>query len=821
MASSKIIRTNITASIKRPIVKATARVRGAVGAIGPIGPAGPGVPTGGTTNQVLTKSSASDYDTSWQALTATDVAKVYNIRDYGAVGDGTTDDTAAVNAAIAAAVSAGGGSVYVPPTTSKYRCNGAITIPYSGGYFTAVQPPIRIYGDGANWNGRWTSLYVTTGSILDLRYDGSDGLHPAKIDTRGAGYLEVDNLTMVSGGTDNFTFFQTTNTTVFIHNCAVQGNPTKSGPNCTQDFMHFGGTTGGTVSQSGTTITGVGTAFTADMVGATISYNGQPSSTKAIITAYVSPTHLTTSLSQTIASTTWGISTPCNIAMSPFQGYGTAMRDNYYGRIQHAGVFGNYTNNITIENETFSTSCGSNDPVLGCAYLMSPSFSSVGGNTIRGCTIEAGSYAYGVVLGGTGFCYTNYIDFIGIYDDHGDTFGVVYCGSTAYYNQIITGWFNSSLQDNYVAGPNKIYQNITSASQNMMNYSYVGYWSNNYIARNITTVNPDLPNGTNMTLDTGTGGSNLNTKSNTLNVMDRNGVTLSSFKNSASAKGVYQIAQGITANRPSASAVGAGCLWFDSTIGKIIVSDGSNWIIYADDSKVVHNTGDTVTIPIGGNAAALTLRQNDTTNNPKGMLLVQATAAIGLDIAQQNNGQGLRITHNDSAVNGTLPALDIIRTANSASLIRGASIAVTNAGAGGTAALSLTGGPLTMGSQKITGVADPTAAQDVSTKNYVDTNKNVSAISTKTANYTLLSTDATVLFDATSGNLTANLPTAASVTGRIFVIKKTDSSVNTVTIDANGTETIQALGAPALTQVLSAQGETLTVQSTGTGWIGY
>jgi hypothetical protein len=42
---------------------------GATGATGPTGPAGQGVPTGGTTGQVLTKNSATNYDTSWLAPT--------------------------------------------------------------------------------------------------------------------------------------------------------------------------------------------------------------------------------------------------------------------------------------------------------------------------------------------------------------------------------------------------------------------------------------------------------------------------------------------------------------------------------------------------------------------------------------------------------------------------------------------------------------------------------------------------------------------------------------------------------------------------------
>ena len=39
---------------------------GATGAAGATGPAGPGVPVGGSTGQVLTKTSATDYATNWQ-----------------------------------------------------------------------------------------------------------------------------------------------------------------------------------------------------------------------------------------------------------------------------------------------------------------------------------------------------------------------------------------------------------------------------------------------------------------------------------------------------------------------------------------------------------------------------------------------------------------------------------------------------------------------------------------------------------------------------------------------------------------------------------
>jgi hypothetical protein len=80
--------------------------------------------------------------------------------------------------------------------------------------------------------------------------------------------------------------------------------------------------------------------------------------------------------------------------------------------------------------------------------------------------------------------------------------------------------------------------------------------------------------------------------------------------------------------------------------------------------------------------------------------------------------------------------------------------------------------------------------------------------------YTILDTDQILLGDASGGAITATLPAAAGYTGRVFRLKKLDSSLNAVTLDGNGAETIDG----AATIVLSRQHETVTVTSDGTEW---
>lgn len=70
-----------------------------------------------------------------------------------------------------------------------------------------------------------------------------------------------------------------------------------------------------------------------------------------------------------------------------------------------------------------------------------------------------------------------------------------------------------------------------------------------------------------------------------------------------------------------------------------------------------------------------------------------------------------------------------------------------------------------------------------------------------------------LLCDTSSGNITIDLNAAADDNQGMIIIKKT-ASANTVTIDANGAETIDG----AATQVISTQWESITIISDGSAW---
>lgn len=88
-------------------------------------------------------------------------------------------------------------------------------------------------------------------------------------------------------------------------------------------------------------------------------------------------------------------------------------------------------------------------------------------------------------------------------------------------------------------------------------------------------------------------------------------------------------------------------------------------------------------------------------------------------------------------------------------------------------------------------------------------------ITSTSTDITLNATHYTVKVDASGANRTITLPASAGVSRRIYIIKKTDSSANTVTIDGNASETLDG----ATTKVINTQWAGYAIQSDGTNWI--
>jgi len=114
---------------------------------------------------------------------ATSAQTIYNITAYGAVGNGTTDNTAAIQQAIDSCTANGGGLVWVPQGTFQtrtlrlkdnvtlYLAQGA-TLRGDGtpGNYPNITPPIRNYTDN---NTQRTLLYAENARNIGLRGPGT------------------------------------------------------------------------------------------------------------------------------------------------------------------------------------------------------------------------------------------------------------------------------------------------------------------------------------------------------------------------------------------------------------------------------------------------------------------------------------------------------------------------------------------------------------------------------------------------------------------------------------------------------------------------
>lgn len=83
-----------------------------------------------------------------------------------------------------------------------------------------------------------------------------------------------------------------------------------------------------------------------------------------------------------------------------------------------------------------------------------------------------------------------------------------------------------------------------------------------------------------------------------------------------------------------------------------------------------------------------------------------------------------------------------------------------------------------------------------------------------TADYTAPLGVSFIPVDASSGAVTVTLPAVDESSGRRITVKKIDNSANTVTVDGNGSETID----DATTQIITTQYDSICVMSDLSEW---
>ena len=148
----------------------------------------------GSNKDILTADSTAAGGLAWQGPAT--ITYEFNVKSYGALGDNSTDDSAAIAAAVAALVSAGGGKLKFPCGIYKYNSPISIT-----------NVPIEIVGDGRDLS--WL-VYTGTGNGIVFNSTGA-GSHPNNISGHGTPLksLKVKGCTVAVGNLGNFGIYGT------------------------------------------------------------------------------------------------------------------------------------------------------------------------------------------------------------------------------------------------------------------------------------------------------------------------------------------------------------------------------------------------------------------------------------------------------------------------------------------------------------------------------------------------------------------------------------------------------------------------------------
>jgi len=125
---------------------------------------------------------------------------VYNVKDYGAVGDGTADDTAAIQAAINAAAAGYKGQVWVPPGTYLHT---GVTIPSDGVSIVGVGPNVSILRCNHATNDMITATGVSFVQLRHLQLESTSASRTAGSHLKFTNVLQylLDDIRFLGGPT--------------------------------------------------------------------------------------------------------------------------------------------------------------------------------------------------------------------------------------------------------------------------------------------------------------------------------------------------------------------------------------------------------------------------------------------------------------------------------------------------------------------------------------------------------------------------------------------------------------------------------------------
>ncbi len=156
------------------------------------------------------------------------MADRFDVRSYGATGNGTTDDTAAIGAAYSALSAAGGGTLYFPP--GIYAISSTLTLG-NGGTSASTLSRISVEGAGAGsataiqFGGQAPPQVLAAPNTSRILWIGASGANnavvkiPGAIDTFSMRDIEIDGKGAAGLGLVVFSLSGSQFNNVLLRNC--------------------------------------------------------------------------------------------------------------------------------------------------------------------------------------------------------------------------------------------------------------------------------------------------------------------------------------------------------------------------------------------------------------------------------------------------------------------------------------------------------------------------------------------------------------------------------------------------------------------------